>query len=101
MAAANGKIDAFLAADPVGNARVDEGLALRPLDEIAFTYYPSGFVDKSSGLSSAAFVERIDEIVAGTAGRRHTPRLSEEWFGTDYASGGANFDIEAIEQEVQ
>src|SRR5262245_52659870 len=39
--AAKGEIDAFLAADPVGQASIDEGEDLRRLDEIAFTYYPS------------------------------------------------------------
>jgi polar amino acid transport system substrate-binding protein len=101
VAAANGEIDAFLAADPVGNARIEEGLALRPLDEIAFTYYPSGFVDKNSGLSSAAFVERVNEIVQGLQTDGTLSELSEKWFGTDYASEGANFDLEAIGQEVQ
>lgn len=99
-AAAKGEIDAFLAADPVGKARIEEGLALRPLDRVAFTYYPSGFVDKSSGLSSAAFVARVNEIVQGLQADGTLKLLSEKWFGTDYASEGANFDIEAIGQEV-
>jgi polar amino acid transport system substrate-binding protein len=101
VAAADGEIDAFLAADPVGNARIEDGLALRQLDEIAFTYYPSGFVDQNSGFSSAAFVERINEIVQGLHADGTLRELSEEWFGTDYASEGANFDIEAIGQEVR
>lgn len=101
VAAANGEIDAFLAADPVGRARIEQGLPLRPLDEIAFTYYPSGFVDKSSGLSAAAFVERVNDIVQGLQADGTLKALSEKWFGVDYASGGANFDIEAIRQEVQ
>lgn len=100
-AAAKGEIDAYLAADPVGKARIEEGLALRPLDRIAFTYYPSGFVDKSSGLSSAAFVARVNEIVQGLQADGTLKALSEKWFGADYASEGANFDIEAIGQEVQ
>lgn len=101
VAAADGEIDAFLAADPVGNARIEDGLALRQLDEIAFTYYPSGFVDQNSGFSSAAFVERINGIVQGLHADGTLRELSEEWFGTDYASEGANFDIEAIGQEVR
>jgi polar amino acid transport system substrate-binding protein len=99
-AAAEGTIDAFLAADPVGRARMEEGLALRPLDEVAFTYYPSGFVDRSSGLSSAAFVERVNEIIRNAQQDGTLKALSEEWFGTDYASEAANFDIDAIGQEV-
>lgn len=101
VAAASGEIDAFLAADPVGNARIEEGLALRPLDSVAFTYYPSGFVDKSSGLSSAAFVARIDEIVQRLHADGTLRKLSEKWFGADYASEGANFDIDATGQEVK
>ena len=56
-AAAKGEIDAFLAAEPVGQARIDaEGERCAGSPEIAFTYYPSGFVDKSSGLEAVAFV---------------------------------------------
>jgi polar amino acid transport system substrate-binding protein len=99
-AAAEHEIDAYLAADPVGKAQIDEGLALRALPEIAFTYYPSGFVDKSSGLAASAFVERVDEIVQGLHEDGTLRELSEEWFGTDYASEAAGFDIDALEQEV-
>jgi polar amino acid transport system substrate-binding protein len=100
QAAADGRIDAFLAADPVGRARIKEGVGLRPLDEVAFTYYPSGFVDKSSGLSSAAFLERVNEIIQEAQADGTLKQLSEKWFGTDYASEAANFDIGAIGQEV-
>jgi polar amino acid transport system substrate-binding protein len=99
-AAAKGEIDAFLAADPVGRARIDEGLPLRPLDEVAFTYFPSGFVDKSSGLSSAAFVARVDEIVRSMQEDGTLKQLSEKWFGTDYASAATTFDVDDLRQDV-
>ena len=44
---------------------IEEGAALRPLDAVPFTEYLSAFVDKSSGLSSAAFVTRVNEILQG------------------------------------
>jgi len=101
-ALADGKIDAFLAADPVGQGQIDEGLPLRRLDPPAFTYYPSGFVDKSSGLSVAAFVERVNEIILQAESDGTLQALSEEWFGTDYVSAAAAFDLEAIGQgEIQ
>ena len=100
-AAAMGEIDAFLAADPVGRAQIEKGLELRPFDGVAFTYYPSGFVDKSSGLSATAFVERIDSIVQELQADGTLKALSEKWFGTDYASEGASFDIAALDQEVR
>ena len=100
-AAAKGKIDAFLAADPVGEARIEEGAALRELPETAFTYYPSGFVDKSSGLSVKPFVDRVDEIIQGFHEDGTLNQLSEKWFGTDYASAAQDFDIGGLSQEVQ
>jgi polar amino acid transport system substrate-binding protein len=101
VAAAKGKIDAFLAADPVGRARISEGEALRPLDDVAFTYYPSGFVDKSSGLSARAFVARVDEIIKGFHADGTLKRLSLRWFGKDYASAAARFDLAALDQTVK
>ncbi len=99
-AVAKGKLDAFLAADPVGEAQIEGGLALRKLDGIAFTYYPSGFVDKSSGLNVAAFVARVDEIIKTAQADGTLLAMSQEFFGTDYVSAAAEYDIDAIGQEV-
>jgi polar amino acid transport system substrate-binding protein len=100
-AAAKGKIDAFLAADPVGRARIKEGEPLREIPDVAFTYYPSGFVDKSSGLETKAFVQRVNAIIQGFQADGTLKRLSMKWFGKDYASEAANYDIEAIGQTVK
>lgn len=101
VATANGEIDAFLAADPVGRARIKEGLKLRALNEIAFTYYPSGFVDKSSGLSARAFVTRVNEIIGGFHAHGTLKELSVKWFGQDYASAAAGFDIAGLGQVIE
>ena len=62
-ALADGDLDAFLAAEPVALEAIKEGKPLRLLEEGAFSMYPSGFVDKSSGLSATAFVDRVNEII--------------------------------------
>jgi ABC-type amino acid transport substrate-binding protein len=100
-AVAEGTIDAFLAADQVGRAEIEEGAPLRALESVAFSEYASGFVDKSSGLSSAAFVERVDEIVRTFLEDGTLARLSQTWFKTDYTQAAAEFDIEGLEQVVQ
>lgn len=97
-ALANGKVDAFLAADTVGQGQINDGLPLRKLEPPAFTYYPSGFVDKSSGLNVSAFVQRVNEIIQEAEADGALQALSEEWFGTDYVSAAAAFDLEAIGQ---
>jgi polar amino acid transport system substrate-binding protein len=101
VATAKGRIDAFLAAEPVGRAQISQGLALRRLPEVAFTYFPSGFVDKSSGLDSRAFVEKVHEIIKAAQRDGTLARLSREFFGRDYIGAAAAYDIEAIDQEVE
>jgi len=99
-AVANGKIDAFLCAEPVGQAQIEAGLPLRQLDGLAFTYYPSGFVDKSSGLSSAAFVDRVNSIIQTAQADGTFMAMSQQWFETDYITAAAAFDIDAAGQQV-
>jgi polar amino acid transport system substrate-binding protein len=100
-ATAHGKVDAFLAAEPVGQAQIDRGVGLRRLPERAFTYFPSGFVDKSSGLDSKAFVEKVDEIVQAAQADGTLEKLSLRFFGRDYVTAAAAYDIDAIGQELE
>jgi len=100
-AVAQGKIDAFICANPVGEQAIDEGLPLRPLEPVPFDLYATGFIDRSSNLDQRAFVERINEAVRQAHADGTLAALSEEFFGTDYASKAAAFDLDAIGQEVE
>ena len=100
-ATGKGKIDAFLAAEPVGQARIKEGVKLRRLPEVAFTYYPSGFVDKSSGLDSKRFVQKVDAIIKAAQAEGTLRKLSLKYFGRDYIKQAAAYDIDSIPQEVK
>lgn len=101
LATARGRIDAYLASDPVGQARIDEGQALRRLPDLTFTEYQTGFVDRSSGFEAKAFVTRINEIIKGLHADGTLKKLSVEWFGKNYATAGADYDIAAIGQTVE
>jgi polar amino acid transport system substrate-binding protein len=96
-----GKIDAFLAAEPVGLQATKEGRPLRLLDEPAFSMYPSGFVDKSSGLAAAAFVQRVNGIIAAAHADGTLKAMSVKWFGIDYTTEAGKFDLGLIGQTVQ
>ncbi len=100
-ATAKRRIDAFVAAEPVGKAQIKRGLELRRLPELAFTYFPSGFVDKSSGLDSKAFVEKVNEIVQAAQKDGTLEKLSLRWFRRDYITAAAAYDVDAIGQDVK
>jgi polar amino acid transport system substrate-binding protein len=99
-ALSKGTIDAFLTGDAVGQGAIADGAALRSLDSVSFTEYLAGFVDRSSGLESAAFVERVDEILRAALEDGSLAKLSEQWFETDYTTPAAAFDVETLEQDV-
>jgi len=101
QAVADGKIEAFLSAEQVGQEAIASGLPLRALDPPAFTGMLTGFVDKKSGLDAKAFVERINEVMAGLHEDGTMKALSEEYFGVDYATDAGAFDLGLIGQTVE
>jgi polar amino acid transport system substrate-binding protein len=100
-ATAKGKVDAFLCSEPVGDEAIAEGLGLRKLDTPAYYSNKTGYVDKNSGLDDGPFVERVNEIIAARHADGTLKRLSIKFFGKDYATQAAKFDLGTIEQNVQ
>lgn len=96
-----GRIDAFLAAEPVGLQAITDGKPLRLLDEAAFSMYPSGFVDKGSTLSDAAFTQRVNEIIDAAHADGTLKAMSMRWFKTDYTTPASRFDLTLLGQEVR
>ena len=95
-----GKLDAYACNENVGKQAIEDGLPLRALDEEAFEEYLAGFVDKSSGLDVGPFMERINEIVRKLHADGELRRLSLKYFGRDYATRAAKFDLGSIGQRV-
>ena len=100
-ATAKGKVAAFLCSEPVGEGAIAEGAALRKLPKPAYYSNKTGYVDKESGLAVGPFIERVNEIVTARHEDGTLARLSEKFFGKDYAAEAAKFDIAALEQNVQ
>jgi len=101
QAVADGKIDGFLCSEPVGVGEIDKGLNLRMLPEPAYQSYKTGYVDRESGLASAAFVAAVNEAVDSLHADGTLAGLSEKYFGKDYAAAAAEFDLSSIGQTVE
>jgi polar amino acid transport system substrate-binding protein len=95
-----GKLDAYACNENVGKQAIEDGLPLRALHERAFEEYLAGFVDKSSGLDVGPFIKRINDIVGKLHASGELRRLSEKYFGRDYATQAARFDLGSIGQQV-
>ncbi len=95
-----GKIDAYLTAEAVGMEGIRQGEKLRPLPGDAFTMYLTGFLDKSSALSQAAFAAKVDQIVGKAQRSGALKALSLKYFGKDYATHAADYDVAKLHQKI-
>ncbi len=100
-ATARGEIDAFLCSEPVGAELISDGASLRMLETPAYASYKTGYVDRNSRLEVGPIIERVNEIVDGLHGSGILATLSVEFFGNDYATAAAEFDLTSIGQTVE
>lgn len=97
---ARGEIDAFLCSEQVGEQAIAEGLPLRKVGPALFDEYATGWVDKGSELEVDAFAAEVNRIVRDLHGDGTLRALSIEFFGKDYASPVADFDVATVEQDL-
>jgi polar amino acid transport system substrate-binding protein len=97
---ANGEIDAFLCSEPVGRGAIKDGAALRELETPAYYTQKSGYIDRDLALDPKAFIERISEEVGDLHAKGKLKALSQEFFGSDYATPAGAFDLAGVGQVV-
>ena len=99
-ATAKGKLAAFLCSEPVGDGAIKDGVALRRLADPAYYSFKTGYVDKKSGLAVGPFIDKVDKIMAARHADGTMKRLSIKYFGQDFATQAAKFDLSKIGQHV-
>ena len=99
-AVAAGKIDAFLCSQPVGAAAIAKGAPLRMLDQAAFNTQKTGYVDRGLTLAPGPFLDAVNAAIRDLHTSGKLKGLSMKFFGVDYASGAAAFDLTTIGQHV-
>lgn len=95
-----GEIDAFVCSEQVGQRAIEDGLALRMVEPALFDEYATGWIDKGSELDVRSFIAEVDRIVQGLHADGTLRELSLEFFGEDYATPVASFDITSVEQDL-
>src|SRR5215212_433049 len=99
-ATAKGKLAAFLCSEPVGDGAIKDGVPLRRLATPAYYSFKTGYVDKKSGLAVGPFIERVNRIMAARHADGTMKRLSLKFFGQDFATKAAQFNLAKIRQQV-
>ena len=98
---ASGKIDAFICSEPVGLAAIAKGADLRELDTAAYFTNKTGYVDRDLTLAAGPFLDAIDTAIRDLHAAGKLREMSLTYFGKDYASKAATFDLAALGQTVK
>ena len=99
-AVAAGKVDAFLCSQPVGAEAITKGADLRMLDTPAFYTYKTGYLDRGMTLAPQAFLAAIDTAIKDLEASGELKAASTKFFGTDYVTAAAAFDMAKVNQTV-
>ena len=99
-AVAAGEIDAFLCGEPVGQERIAEGLPLRMLEPPAYHTMKTGYIDRGLALVPGPFIEAVNAAIARLHADGRLQELSEQYFGVDYATAAAEFDLASVAQSL-
>jgi polar amino acid transport system substrate-binding protein len=99
-AVAAGTIDAFLCSQPVGAAAIAKGVPLRMLDQPAYYTQKTGYIDRGLALAPAAFIDRVNAAIRDLHSSGKLKELSIKYFGVDYATAAAAFDLASVGQKI-
>ena len=99
-ALADGQLDAFLCSSPVGEGEIKNGLALKELPVPAFYTQKTGYVDRHLTLAPAAFLDAVNGAIRDLHTSGKLKALSQQFFGADFATAAAKFDLSSVGQTV-
>lgn len=99
-ALAAGEIDAFLCGEPVGQAKIAAGLPLRMLEPPAYHTMKTGYIDRGLALAPGPFIAAINDAIAKLHADGRLRALSGQYFGVDYATAAAEFDLASVAQSL-
>lgn len=95
----NGTLDAFLCQETAGDQAIAEGIDLVALDPAPYAAYPAGALDRSSSYAPGSLRDRLNTILADRFADGSLARLSVQYFGKDYATAAASFDLSVLGHE--
>jgi polar amino acid transport system substrate-binding protein len=90
------RLDGVLTAQPTGDQFIKDGGAVKPLGDPLYYEFDAPAFDRSSSLDSKSLIAKVNEIIQGMHKDGTLKQLSTKWYGADYTSAAATFDISLL-----
>ncbi len=92
------RLDAVLTGVPLGQSLMANGLPIRQLDGPMFLEYLAAAVDKKSSKDPITLVRKVTEIIQEMHSNGTMLKLSQQYFGQDFATAAGRFDFQGLDQ---
>lgn len=100
LARGNGAhLDAVLTDPDTGEAEIANGLPIKQMSEPVYYDFVAAAVDKKGISDPLPFLEKLNQIIQGMHADGTLSRLSVQYYGSDFTTQAADFDIQALYQE--
>jgi polar amino acid transport system substrate-binding protein len=90
------RLDAVITSQPTGEQFITDGGTVKMIGEPVFYEFDAPAFDVSSTLDNISLIEKVNEIIQGMHADGSLQELSMQWYGVDYTSAAATYDISAL-----
>jgi len=92
------RLDAVLTDPDTGKSAIRDGLPIKQLADVVYHDYVAAAVDKKSSNDPIPLVKKVTQIIQEMHQDGTLLKLSQQYYGGDFTTPAAQFDINALEQ---
>jgi polar amino acid transport system substrate-binding protein len=92
------RLDAVLTDPDTGKNAIENGLPIKQLGHPVYYDYVAAAIDKKSGRDPVSFAREATEIIQQMHHDGTLPKLSQRYYGGDFATTASKFNIDALGQ---
>jgi polar amino acid transport system substrate-binding protein len=90
------RLDAVLTAQPTGEQFIKDGGAVKQLGDPPYYEFDAPAFDRASSMVSKSLIAKVNQVIQGMHADGSLKQLSTKWYGADYTSAAATFDISLL-----
>lgn len=92
------RLDAVMTDPDTGKTAIQNGLPIKQLDDVVYHDYSAVAIDKKSSRDPLPLLRRLTQIIQAMHADGTLLKFSQKYYGGDFTSPAAKFDINALEQ---
>lgn len=90
------RLDAVITSQPTGEQFIKDGGAIKQIGDPIYYEFDAPAFDLAPTLDNTSLIAKVNEVIQGMHADGTLKEISMKWYGVDYTSAAASFDISAL-----